>query len=40
MLIENTGKERFQITRVVEERPVLICEVELLDEDNDASDEV
>ncbi len=40
MLIENTGKERFQITRVVEERPVLICEVEVLDEDDDTSDEV
>ena len=40
MLIENTGKERFQILRVVEERPVLICEVEMLQEDEDASDEV
>lgn len=40
MLIENTGKERFQILRVVEERPVLICEVEMLQEDEDTSDEV
>jgi hypothetical protein len=34
------GIERFLITKVVKEKPVLICEVEVLPEDNDASEEV
>lgn len=30
MLITNKGIERFQILRVVQEKPVLLCEVEIL----------
>lgn len=39
MLIVSQGTERFRITRVVEEKPVLICEVQVLSEDDDTSDE-
>lgn len=34
------GLERFKVTRVVRERPVLICEVEVLPEDGDDGQEV
>lgn len=40
LYITNKGIERFRIVEVVKERPVLICEVEVLDEDDDVSDEV
>ena len=30
MLITSKGVERFQILRIVQERPVLVCEVEIL----------
>jgi Lon protease-like protein len=38
--ITNMGVERFKITKVVKERPVLVCEVEVLPEDEDESAEV
>jgi len=38
MLIENIGRERFKIVDVVEEKPVLVCKVEYLS-DEDESDE-
>ncbi|EIE22845.1 hypothetical protein COCSUDRAFT_33405 [Coccomyxa subellipsoidea C-169] len=38
--IENKGIERFKVLRICEERPVLICEVEVLDEDDDSLPEV
>lgn len=34
------GTERFQITKVVKEKPVLICEVEVLAEDEAQDEEV
>lgn len=33
MLINSVGRQRFRITNVVQEAPIVICEVELLDED-------
>ncbi|CAL8464824.1 g4359 [Coccomyxa elongata] len=38
--IENKGIERFKVLRICEERPVLICEVEVLEEDDDSHPEV
>lgn len=38
MLIENIGRERFKIVDVVEEKPVLVCKVEYL-ADEDENDE-
>jgi Lon protease-like protein len=35
--VTSKGTERFRVTRVVKERPVLICEVETLPEDSDGS---
>eukprot|EP00889_Picochlorum_renovo_P007822 jgi/Picre1/34852/NNA_002318.t1 len=35
MLIENVGKQRFKIVDVVEEKPVLVCRVEYLDDEED-----
>ncbi|MEW5310419.1 MAG: hypothetical protein WDW38_002218 [Sanguina aurantia] len=32
LITTNKGRERFKITRVVKEKPVLICEVEILEE--------
>lgn len=40
MLIENVGKERFKILNVVEEKPVLVCRVEYLEEDDDTADSI
>lgn len=34
------GIERFKVVRICEERPVLICEVEVLEEDDDSHPEV
>ena len=34
------GIERFAIKKIVREKPVLVCEVEVLPEDNDSSEEV
>ena len=31
------GRERFRILSVKQEKPVLVCEIELLDEDDDSS---
>ena len=31
MLVENTGQRRFRVVDVVQERPVLVCDVEYLD---------
>ncbi|KAI8463336.1 MAG: PUA-like domain-containing protein [Monoraphidium minutum] len=39
ILVVNKGLERFRVTKVVKERPVLICEVEVLPEDEDGGDE-
>ena len=33
--IETVGKERFKIVNIRQEKPVLVCEVELLDEEDD-----
>lgn len=33
------GKERFKIVSVKQEKPVLVCEVELLEEEDDSSPE-
>jgi len=35
-----TGVERFKVVRICEEKPVLICEVEVLEEDDDSDPEV
>ncbi|CAL5229221.1 g12504 [Coccomyxa viridis] len=37
MGIETIGRERFRILSVKQEKPVLVCEIELLDEDDDSS---
>eukprot|EP00775_Hariotina_reticulata_P008862 gene8862-9041_t len=37
--VTNKGIERFKVTKVVNERPVLLCEVEMLPEDDDTSEE-
>jgi len=37
MYITSRGTERFRVTRVVKERPVLICEVETIPEDADGA---
>ncbi|KAI8466929.1 MAG: hypothetical protein J3K34DRAFT_524170 [Monoraphidium minutum] len=37
ILVVNKGAARFRVTKVVKERPVLICEVEVLPEDEDDS---
>lgn len=39
MLIENIGRERFKIVDVVEEKPVLVCKVEYLSDEDDTDDE-
>jgi Lon protease-like protein len=36
MLIENIGRERFKIVDVVEEKPVLVCKVEYLPDDEES----
>ena len=36
--ITSKGCERFKITKVVKDKPVLLAEVEVLGEDNDQSD--
>ena len=38
MLIENIGRERFKIKDVVEEKPILVCEVEYLDDEDSESE--
>lgn len=38
LLVQNVGKERFKILDVVEQRPVLVCEVEYLDDEERAAD--
>ncbi|PSC67358.1 ATP-dependent protease [Micractinium conductrix] len=38
MLVNNVGRQRFKIVDVVEEKPVLICEVEYLKDDEDDGD--
>jgi Lon protease-like protein len=38
-MIANVGRERFRILKVLEERPVLVCEVEYMDDDDDRSEE-
>lgn len=38
--VTQKGIERFEIKKVVREKPVLVCEVEVLPEDNDCSEEV
>jgi ATP-dependent Lon protease len=40
MYITNKGIERFRVTNVVKQKPVLVCDVEVLPEDDDQSDEV
>jgi Lon protease-like protein len=39
LMINTIGRERFRIEDVVEERPVLVCDVEILPDDDDKSDE-
>lgn len=31
LLVQTVGRERFKISKIVEERPVLVCDVEMLD---------
>ena len=38
MLIENVGRERFRIKDVVEEKPILVCEVEYLEDEEPGTD--
>lgn len=38
--VTNKGVERFKIVDVVKEKPVLLCEVEVLEEDEDESEDV
>lgn len=38
--VTNKGVERFKIVNVVKEKPVLLCEVEVLDEDDDETEDV
>lgn len=40
--VKNAGRERFKIVKVVEERPVLVCEIEYLptEDESSHSDEV
>lgn len=38
--VTNKGVERFKITDVIKEKPVLLCEVEVLPEDADESEDV
>lgn len=38
--VTNKGVERFKIVNVVQEKPVLLCEVEVLEEDEDESEDV
>eukprot|EP00882_Tetradesmus_deserticola_P024877 GHRQ01027220.1.p3 GENE.GHRQ01027220.1~~GHRQ01027220.1.p3 ORF type:complete len:108 (+),score=18.72 GHRQ01027220.1:98-421(+) len=40
MYVTNKGIERFRVTNVVKKTPVLVCDVEVLPEDDDQSDEV
>jgi len=39
LMINTIGKERFRIEDVVEERPVLVCDVEILPDDDNKSEE-
>lgn len=39
MVVTTKGTERFKITSVIKEKPVLVCEVEVLPEDNDTSEQ-
>jgi hypothetical protein len=38
--VTNKGVERFEIVKVIQEKPVLLCEVEVLDEDDDDTEQV
>lgn len=38
LLVSSIGRERFRIRDVIEERPVLVCDVEPLSEDEDSSE--
>lgn len=40
MIVTNKGIERFKIIGIIKEAPVLICEVEVLPEDQDDSEQV
>jgi ATP-dependent Lon protease len=40
MYVTNKGIERFRVTNVVKKQPVLVCDVEVLPEDDDQSEEV
>jgi ATP-dependent Lon protease len=40
MYVTNKGIERFRVTKVVKQQPVLVCDVEVLPEDDDQSEEV
>jgi Lon protease-like protein len=40
MLIESIGKERYKILNVVEQQPVLVCDVEVLPEDDDSGEDL
>ena len=35
--IETIGKDRFKIVSIRQEKPVLVCDVELLDEEDDTT---
>jgi ATP-dependent Lon protease len=39
LLVQSVGRERFQIREVVQEKPLLICDVAQLPEDDDTSEE-
>jgi len=36
MLVESTGRRRFRVRKVVKEKPVMVCEVEYLDSEEEA----
>lgn len=38
MVIDSIGKERYRIVEVVEQKPILVAKVEILNEDEDTSD--
>lgn len=38
MVIDSIGKERYKILEVVEQKPILVAKVEILDEDDDTSE--
>lgn len=40
LYVTSKGTQRFKVTKIVKQAPVLICEVEALPDDDDSSDKV